>query len=388
MGRVLPHLRAVRGRARVPLIARPFPFPGPRLIEVRLSALDLRQASRWSRILHTDRRCLDPSRKGKVLTFSFLPSDASVLDRALARAGFPPTDPPLGLLPVRFEDPPRWRLPGPRPFAWGRRTVVMGILNVTPDSFSDGGRFLDPEAALEHALRMEAEGADWIDVGGESTRPGSRGVPAAVEAQRVVPVVRLLSRRLRIPLSVDTSKASVAREAVRAGAALVNDVGALGFDPKMAETCAKLRVPVVLMHLKGRPRTMQRNPRYGDLMGEIAAFLRARIARAREAGIREDALLVDPGFGFGKTPAHNLEMTMRLGELKGLGRPVLFGPSRKSTLGAVLGGAPPQERLEATLAAVTAGILAGADWVRVHDVQSAVRAARMADALRYGWKEA
>jgi dihydropteroate synthase len=260
----------------------------------------------------------------------------------------------------------------------------MGILNVTPDSFSDGGRYLDPGIARERALRMQEEGADWIDVGGESTRPGSRGVTAAEEKRRVLPVLKACAKALKIPLSVDTSKAEVARAAVGEGARMVNDVGALGLDPAMGRTLARLRVPVVLMHMKGRPHTMQKAPRYRDLMGEILSFLRARMEHAKRCGIREESVVVDPGFGFGKTPAHNLEMIDRLWVLKALGRPILMGPSRKSTLGVLLGGAPPEERLEATLAAVTASILKGADLVRVHDVKEAVRAAKVADALRHG----
>lgn len=260
----------------------------------------------------------------------------------------------------------------------------MGILNVTPDSFSDGGLWSDPGAARERALRMQEEGADWVDIGGESTRPGSRGVTASEEKRRVLPVIRACAKALKIPLSVDTSKSEVARAAVGEGARMVNDVGALGLDPAMGRVLARLRVPVVLMHMRGKPRTMQRDPRYRDLMGEILSFLRARIAHALECGIREDSILVDPGFGFGKTPAHNLEMIDRLWELKALGRPILIGPSRKSTLGVLLGGVPPEERLEATLAAVTASILKGADLVRVHDVKETVRAVKVADALRHG----
>jgi len=278
-----------------------------------------------------------------------------------------------------------WRLPGPDhpSFRWKNRTQVMGVLNVTPDSFSDGGRFRDLGRAREEALRMQEAGADWIDVGGESTRPGAKPVGPQEEKKRVLPVIRALARSLKIPLSIDTYKAEVARAAVGEGARLVNDIGALGLDPKMAPTLAKLRVPVILMHMKGRPRTMQKKPLYQDLLGELTAFFQSRLEKARRAGIREQALLLDPGFGFGKGPWHNLEMTRRLGELKALGRPLVFGPSRKSTLGLLLGGAPPEQRLDATLAAVTAGVLYGADWVRVHDVKNAVAAVKIADALRY-----
>ena len=276
-----------------------------------------------------------------------------------------------------------WVLPGDgrRPLRWGGRTLVMGILNVTPDSFSDGGRYAGPEAALERALRMEAEGADVIDVGGESTRPGSVAVSGAEEKKRVVPVVRLLAKRLKIPLSVDTSKAAVAEAAVDAGARILNDIGALRLDSRMPGTAARLKVPVVLMHLKGRPRTMQKNPKYYDVVAEILAFFRERMAAIERSGVDPRNVVLDPGFGFGKTLEHNLEITRRLGEFHVLGRPILFGPSRKSTLGILTGGAPPGDRLESTLAAVTAGVLFGADAVRVHDVKETVRAVRIADAL-------
>ncbi len=259
----------------------------------------------------------------------------------------------------------------------------MGVLNVTPDSFSDGGKFLDVPRALDQALRLQAEGADWIDVGGESTRPGAKKLSASDEKKRVLPVVRALVKALKIPLSIDTYKAEVARAAVGEGAQMVNDVGALRLDPAMAPTLAKLKVPVVLMHMKGRPRTMQKNPVYADLIGEILAFFKERMAFAKRQGIAEERLLFDPGFGFGKGPWHNIELTRKLGAFKALGRPLVFGPSRKSTLGLLLGGLPPEERLEGSLAAVTAGVLNGADMVRVHDVKNVLRAVKIADALRY-----
>jgi dihydropteroate synthase len=258
----------------------------------------------------------------------------------------------------------------------------MGILNVTPDSFSDGGKTLDPSRALDLALRMQDEGADLIDVGGESTRPGAVDVPAREETKRVLPVLRVLSKKLKIPISIDTTKAEVALLAVNEGASLVNDISALRGDPRMAETVRRLGVRVVLMHMKGRPRTMQRNPRYGDVAAEILSFFRSRVRFALERGIRRKNLILDPGFGFGKTPRHNLELTRRLWEFKVLDLPLLFGPSRKTTLGVLTGGLPPNERLESTAAAVTAGVLAGADFVRVHDVQSMVRVVKIADAIR------
>ncbi len=263
-----------------------------------------------------------------------------------------------------------------------KRTRVVGILNVTPDSFSDAGKSQDPQAALDRALQMQSEGADMIDVGGESTRPGSKGVSLAEEIKRVLPVIRLLAKKIKLPLSIDTTKAQVALRGVREGAGLVNDISALRADPQMATIVSRLGVRVVLMHMKGKPRTMQKNPRYGDLIGELLAFFRERTAFAESKGISREKLILDPGFGFGKTPWHNIELTRRLWEFKALGLPLLYAPSRKSTLGQLTGGLPPAERLEATAAAVTAGVLAGADFVRVHDVQSMVRVVKIADAIR------
>ncbi len=278
-----------------------------------------------------------------------------------------------------------WRLGGRggRPFRWAGRTQIMGILNVTPDSFSDGGKYLNPSLAAEQALQMQEAGADWIDIGGESTRPGAKGVSIPEEKKRILPVIKACAKALRIPISVDTYKAEVAQAAVDEGARMINDIGALGLDARMGKTAARLKVPVVLMHMRGRPRTMQKKPTYGDVVGDVLAFFRQRIGYARQCGIPEDRLLIDPGFGFGKTPWHNIELTRRLWEFKVLGRPLAFGPSRKSTLGFLLGGAPPDQRVEATGAAVTAAILNGADFVRVHDVQSMGPVVKIADAIRY-----
>lgn len=295
--------------------------------------------------------------------------------------------------PVKHPLPPqtpalaetRWVLPcdGRHPIRWTHRTLVMGILNLTPDSFSDGGRYLRPEAALDRALRMQEEGADIIDVGGESTRPGAPSVAAAEEKSRVLPVLRLLSRHVKVPVSIDTSKASVLEAAVGEGARMLNDVGALGLDARMPKTAARLKVPVVLMHMKGSPRTMQKDPVYREVVSDVAAFLKGRLETAERAGVDPRNVLLDPGFGFGKTPGQNLELTRRLGELRVFGRPILFGASRKSTLGTLLGGLPPEERLEASLAVAVAAVLAGADLLRVHDVKETVRAVKVADALRY-----
>lgn len=287
---------------------------------------------------------------------------------------------------LRIYDPGNcWTLKGRgrREFKWNRKTRIMGILNVTPDSFSDGGRYLDPLAAADQALQLQEAGADWIDIGGESTRPGAKAVTTAEEKKRILPVIQACAKALRIPVSVDTYKAQVAEAAVGEGAQMVNDIGALGLDPRMGKTLARLKTPVILMHMRGRPRTMQKNPVYRDVVGEILAFFRQRMAYALQCGIAEDRILLDPGFGFGKTPWHNIEITRRLWEFKVLGRPLVFGPSRKSTLGFLLGGMPPEKRVEATGAAVAAAILQGADFVRVHDVQSMTPVVKIADAIRY-----
>jgi dihydropteroate synthase len=271
---------------------------------------------------------------------------------------------------------------GPYTLPLGRKTYVMGIVNVTPDSFSGDG--VGADDAVRQAERMLADGADLLDVGGESTRPGADPVPLDEELRRVVPAVRALAR-LGVPVSVDTYKSAVARAAVEAGAVLINDISGLRFDPAMAAVAADARLPVVVMHIQGEPRTMQAHPAYADLMTEIADYLQASTALAVAAGLPRDQVVLDPGFGFGKTPAHNLELVRRLRELTSYGQPVLLGPSRKATIGKVLGDLPPGERVEGTAAVVVAGILNGADIVRVHDVQPIARAARLADAIARGW---
>lgn len=265
--------------------------------------------------------------------------------------------------------------------AIGKRTLIMGILNVTPDSFSDGGAFLSPDAAIAAAMDMAENGADVIDIGGESTRPGADSITEEEEISRVVPVVKQLAGALSIPISVDTTKASVARSALDAGALIVNDISACTFDTEMAPFIARSRCPAVLMHIKGQPRNMQDQPVYDDLMGEIQSWLSERIRALADAGVDERLLLVDPGIGFGKTADHNLEILRRLRELKSLGRPILVGTSRKSTIGKVLGDLPPQERLEGTAATVAIAIANGADIVRVHDVKEMARVAKVADAV-------
>lgn len=262
----------------------------------------------------------------------------------------------------------------------GPRTLVMGILNITPDSFSDGGAWIDPDRAVRHARAMVRAGADLIDIGGESTRPGSLPVSAETEMKRILPVITHLARE-KILVSVDTSKASVARAAVRAGARLLNDVTALRGDPKMARTAARARVPVILMHMKGTPRDMQRSPGYEDVVREISAFFREILRNALRAGIERDKIILDPGIGFGKSPEHNLEILRRLDEFRSLGCPLAIGTSRKSFIGRAL-GRPVNDRVCGTAATVAAAILRGASIVRVHDVREMSDVARMTDLLK------
>ena len=263
----------------------------------------------------------------------------------------------------------------------GARTLVMGVVNVTPDSFSDGGRLAGTEAAVAHGLRLFEEGADWVDVGGESTRPGAIPVPEDEETRRVAPVVEGLRRRGAGPLSVDTAKASVARSALDAGADLVNDVSAFGYDPAMASLVAERGCPAVLMHLRGGFGDMHRAPAYRDVMGEVIEELSQALARAEAAGVSREQLLLDPGIGFSKDAGHSLEALRRLGEMAALDRPLLVGPSRKSFIGRVL-GRPPEGRLMGTAAAVAAAVLFGAHVVRVHDVAAMADVVRVCDAIR------
>lgn len=258
-------------------------------------------------------------------------------------------------------------------FVWGARTYVMGILNVTPDSFSGDGLGNDVAAAMVLAERQVAEGADIVDVGGESTRPHSERIDVADELRRVLPVVERLARGLPVPVSVDTYKAAVAERCLDAGAALVNDVWGLRADPAMAGLVARRKVPVILMH-------NQQGIAYRDLFGDVIRVLRESIALARQAGVAEEQIIVDPGIGFGKSKEQNLALLHRLEELKVLGRPLLLGTSRKSTIGYVL-NLPPEERVEGTAATVALGIAQGVDMVRVHDVREMVRVCRMADAV-------
>jgi len=262
------------------------------------------------------------------------------------------------------------------------RPVVMGILNVTPDSFSDGGRFFDPGVALEHALRMRQEGAAIIDVGGESTRPGSEPVPAEEEIRRVVPVIRRLAAETDAIISVDTSKPEVMRAAADAGAHMINDVYGLRL-PGALEAAAATDCAVCLMHMQGEPRTMQVNPTYEEVVTEVKAFLLERVQACRDAGIDERRIVIDPGFGFGKTVEHNLELLRRLDELTATGWPVLAGLSRKSMLGRIL-GRPVEERLAGSLALAMIAVERGARIVRVHDVAATVDVLKVLSAVREG----
>lgn len=258
-------------------------------------------------------------------------------------------------------------------------TLVMGALNVTPDSFSDGGLFAETEAAVRRGLEMLAEGADVVDVGGESTRPGSEGVEASGELRRVLPVVRALAAAGAV-VSIDTSKAEVAAAALEAGAAAVNDVTALG-DPGMAGVVARAGAGLVLMHMQGTPRTMQDDPRYGDVLAEVGAFLAARAAAAEAAGVSRDAICVDPGIGFGKRLEHNLALLAGIPHLASLGYPVLVGASRKRFISDILGPMPPRERDAATSAAHVLAIAGGASIIRTHNVVVGLQTARVADAI-------
>ena len=264
---------------------------------------------------------------------------------------------------------------------FGRRTRIMGVLNITPDSFSDGGRFPGADAVLETAQQMVEQGADILDVGGESTRPNAPPVPEEEETRRVVPVIESLKRDLGVRISVDTMKARVARRAIEAGADMVNDVSAFS-DPGMLPVLRDTHAPTVIMHMRGTPRTMQQDTRYIDLMSSVVGFLRKSIERAAAAGIRDDKIVVDPGLGFGKSGPGNLDILRQLPSLRSVGRPILVGASRKSFIGAVL-DLPVKERMEGSLAVAALAVWKGAHIIRAHDVAATVRAVRMIDAIRH-----
>ncbi|MHB8503558.1 MAG: dihydropteroate synthase [Candidatus Acidiferrales bacterium] len=269
----------------------------------------------------------------------------------------------------------------------GERTLVMGVLNVTPDSFSDGGKFFDVQRAIKHAVAMERDGADFIDIGAESTRPGSEGISAEEELRRLLPVLGALRRLVTTPVSVDTQKAEVAEAALDAGAEMINDISGLKNDARMAEVAAKHGVPLILMHMRGEPGTMQHGPFARDVMRDVAQGLKESVAKARKAGVAKAQIILDPGIGFGKSHSQNYELMQKLTQLASLGYPLLVGTSRKGFLGATLARdrkpAPAEERIWGTAATVTASIFGGAHIVRVHDVAEMVQVARVADCVAY-----
>jgi dihydropteroate synthase len=281
-------------------------------------------------------------------------------------------------MPIR-----QWKL-ARRSLPYGERTLVMGVLNITPDSFSDGGRFYSPESAVEHALEMIAAGADIIDIGGESARPGSAFVSEAEELHRVIPAIKRLISEKSIPISVDTTKSSVARAALEAGAEIVNDISALRFDPAIADEVANAGAGLVLMHSRGTPKTMQQLPPVADIMSEVIRGLRESITAAEQRGVSADSIAIDPGIGFGKTAAQNVELIAHLDQLarEFTDFPILIGTSRKSFLGKLLDNAPADQRLVGTIASIVAAVMKGAHIVRVHDVKAAVEAVTVADSIR------
>lgn len=269
----------------------------------------------------------------------------------------------------------------------GQRTQVMGILNVTPDSFSDGGKFYQVEEAVARGVEMAAAGADIIDIGGESTRPFSEAISPEAEMQRVVPVIKKLARQITLPISIDTTKAAVADEAIKAGASIINDIGALRMDPAIADVAAQYKVPLILMHMQGKPRNMQVNPHYDDLLGEIASFLEKAVQTAEKHGVSRTRIIVDPGIGFGKNMHHNLEIISHLDYLEKMDLPVLIGPSRKAFIRNILKTdaelAPTDPLVETgTQATLAVAIMNGAHIVRVHDVANTCATVKLTDALK------
>ena len=263
-----------------------------------------------------------------------------------------------------------------------RETLVMGIVNVTPDSFSDGGKFFSPEVAISHASNLIGQGADIIDIGGESTRPGAEQVSESEELKRVIPVIeKIRTDNPTILISIDTTKASVAKHAVEAGADIINDVSGLSFDNNMIGIVESFNIPVVIMHMKGNPQNMQLNPKYKDIVNEILDFFKMKIKIAIQSGINRSMIILDPGIGFGKTVEHNFELLSRLNEFNVLELPIMIGPSRKSFIGITL-DLPPEDRVEGTAAAVSAGVMNGASIVRVHDVKSMKRVVRIIEKVR------
>jgi dihydropteroate synthase len=324
-------------------------------------------------VSHTDALLLGSSSQIKKL-LPKLPAQPFGLSEVAERMGtlFSDDDEEDGSFILRFED---------RTCDLNRRTHIMGILNVTPDSFSDGGRYLDRDSALKRAMEMEEEGADIIDVGGESTRPGSAGISIEEELRRILPVIKSIRKHCTLPVSVDTTKSRVAEAALDEGASMVNDISGLTFDEHMAERIAARRIPLVIMHIRGTPRTMQKNPVYENLMEELISYFHRRIRFALEKGVQREQIIIDPGIGFGKTVEHNYSIIKHLRRFRRVKRPVMVGPSRKSFIGKVL-DLPPGDRLEGTSAAVAASILNGAHILRVHDVKEMSRVARICDEFR------
>jgi dihydropteroate synthase len=265
---------------------------------------------------------------------------------------------------------------------FSKKTYIMGVLNVTPDSFSDGGLYFDKSVAIKRAIQMVEDGADIIDIGGESTRPGAESIPIEEELRRTIPVIEALNREIKVPVSIDTYKSQVAMAALDSGASMVNDISGLRFDPKMSEVVSEYKVPVVIMHIKGRPKDMQQNPVYEALIPEIMDYFRDSISVAKQLDISDDKIIIDPGIGFGKTPEHNLTIINNLREFTSLEKPILIGPSRKAFLGKILGDVPVTDRLEGTAAAVAISIMNGANMIRVHDVKEMARVAKVADAVK------
>jgi len=267
-------------------------------------------------------------------------------------------------------------------FDFSKKTYIMGVLNITPDSFSDGGLYLDKSVAIKRAIQMVEDGADIIDIGGESTRPGSESITIEEELKRTIPVIEAIVKEVKIPISIDTYKSEVARIALDSGASMVNDISGLRFDPKMSEVVSEYKVPVVIMHIKGRPKDMQQNPVYEALVPEIMDYFRSSISIAKQSDISDDKIIIDPGIGFGKTPEHNLTIINNLREFTSLEKPILIGPSRKAFIGKILGDVPVTDRLEGTAAAVAISIMNGANMIRVHDVKEMVKVAKVADAVK------
>jgi dihydropteroate synthase len=268
-----------------------------------------------------------------------------------------------------------------RTLTLGKKTLLMGILNVTPDSFSDGGLFFDRDRAISHGLRMVEEGADIIDIGGESTRPGSKPIELQEELRRVIPVIESIAKEADVPISIDTYKSAVAQRAVEAGAEIINDISGLHFDPDLAKIAAKGNIPLILMHIRGTPETMQKNIHYDSLFSEILQYLKGSIKRAESAGLNPGQIIIDPGIGFGKTLEDNLLIIKNLHEFRILGKPILLGTSRKSFIGKIL-NAESDDRLEGTLTSIAIGVFNGAHIIRSHDVLQTKKAIAVADAIR------